>query len=94
VRELRNLTERAVILCDTGTINIDHFPNINDSGSAATPNVDFHTEIFDLEEIEKRTILKALEKVDYNKSAAAELLNIKWNALHRRLQKFNIVLPE
>ncbi len=93
VRELRNLTERAVILCDTGVITTDHFPNITETPSGGGMS-GFHTDIFDLEEIEKQTILRALEKTDYNKSAAAELLNIKWNALHRRLQKFNIVLPD
>lgn len=93
VRELRNLTERAVILCDSGVITTEHFPNID---TQSKPNTDalFNSEIYDLELIEKQTILRALEKADYNKSAAAELLNIKWNALHRRLVKFNIPLPE
>ena len=44
----------------------------------------------DLEELEKQAILKALEKTNNNKSEAAKLLNIEWNALYRRLQKYNI----
>jgi two-component system response regulator HydG len=48
------------------------------------------SEIFDLEELEKHTILRALEKTRNNKAEAARLLNIEWNALYRRLQKYKI----
>lgn len=95
VRELRNITERATILCDDKTLTLDHFQvdrvsNVHEQAQIRT----FEPEIFDLEELEKKTILKALERTDNNKSQAAELLNIKWNALHRRLQKHGIELNE
>ena len=90
VRELRNLVERAVILCDSDVLTMDHFPYIsNSNGNGHADNG-----IFDLEVIEKNTIIRALEKVNYNKTQAAKLLNINWNALHRRLQKYEIILPE
>ncbi len=85
VRELRNLMERAVILCNENELQSKHFDIIKSFSNTKTL-----TETFDLEEIEKNTILRALEKTDFNKAEAARLLNIEWNALHRRLQKYNL----
>jgi DNA-binding NtrC family response regulator len=85
VRELRNLMERAVILCNDSELQTTHFSIIKSFSSTRKM-----VETFDLEEIEKATIIRALEKTNYNKSEAARLLNIEWNALHRRLQKFNL----
>jgi len=90
IRELSNLIERAVILCDGDSLNLDHFPSFV-SESAQEGNI-VHS--FDLGLIEREVIIKALKECDYNKSKAAKLLNINWNALHRRLQKFGIELPE
>lgn len=89
VRELKNIVERAVILCDDEMLQDEHFPNILNNDK----NIDVIDSSFDLEKIEKTVIIKALKKVNYNKSQAAKLLNINWNALHRRLSKYQIVLP-
>ena len=86
VRELRNLMERAVILCNENELQSKHFDIIKFFSS---PKI--ITETFDLEEIEKNTILRALEKTNFNKAEAARLLNIEWNALHRRLQKYQLL---
>ncbi|PLX14123.1 MAG: hypothetical protein C0598_02085 [Marinilabiliales bacterium] len=43
-----------------------------------------------MEENIKRLIIKALEKTNNNKSKAAELLNITWQALDRRIKKLGI----
>ena len=45
---------------------------------------------FDLEELEKRTIIKALERTGFKKVEAALLLNITRQALDRRLEKYNL----
>lgn len=85
VRELRNLMERAVILCNENELQSKHFDIIKSFSQTKSL-----TDTYDLEEIEKLTILKALEKTDFNKAEAARLLNIEWNALHRRLQKYQL----
>ena len=90
VRELSNLIERAVMLCDSDSLNMEHFPSFLNERSQEG----IFTHSFDLGLIEREVIVKALEECDYNKSQAAKLLNINWNALHRRLQKFEIELPE
>lgn len=88
VRELKNMLERAIILCNTSRLSDKHFSfdtcpqdsNINNS----------NTEVFDLEQIEKDTIIKALNKTGNNYLQAAKLLNITWQSLQRRLNKYNI----
>jgi transcriptional regulator with PAS, ATPase and Fis domain len=91
VRELKNIIERAIIICDSDMIMPHHFRSLNSN----QPRVysEPGAEIFDLLEIEKQTILRALHKVNFNKAEAARLLNIEWNALYRRIQKFKIELP-
>ncbi len=86
IRELRNIVERAIILCNDQVLRNEHF-SLHKSNNLFQNSFD---DIYDLEEIEKRTIERALQKTDFNKSEAARLLNIEWNALHRRLQKYKM----
>jgi DNA-binding NtrC family response regulator len=91
IRELRNMMERALIICSTDQITPMNFSSVSQLSSPAQTQREPDT--FDLTALEKQTILKALQKVNYNKAEAARLLNIEWNALHRRIQKHNIDLP-
>jgi len=90
VRELRNMVERAIILCDKDSIGWDNFrfnlPIADEEDiSAMIPEGNL-----DLAEIEKKVILKALERASQNKSKAAELLNISWQSLDRRMEKHKL----
>jgi DNA-binding NtrC family response regulator len=85
IQELRNLMERAVILCNEKELQSKHFDIIK-----SFSNTKVVADIYDLEEIEKNAILRALEKTNFNKAEAARLLNIEWNALHRRIQKYQL----
>ena len=89
-QELSNLIERAVMLCDGDSLNLDHFPSFVSEKEGQSTLVNS----FDLALIEREVIIRALKECNYNKAQAAKLLNLNWNALHRRLQKFNIDLPE
>ena len=64
VRELRNMVERAIILCDTETIGWENFrfsiPSTEDEASAT----DIAEGSLELAEIEKSVILKALEHLE------------------------------
>ncbi|MEI6695106.1 MAG: sigma-54 dependent transcriptional regulator [Bacteroidota bacterium] len=92
IRELKNLIERAVIVCKDNELTPANFASVSIVNATAKAKVQNNT-IYDLQELEKQTILKVLVRVDFNKSEAARLLNLNWNALYRRIQKFNIVLP-
>jgi len=92
IRELKNLIERAVIVCQGKELTPMHFTSV--SLLKTVPNSsNLNGNTFDLKELEKQTILKVLQRVNFNKAEAARLLNLEWNALYRRIQKFNIELP-
>jgi len=86
VRELKNILERAVILCDGKQIRIRHLRSDlwccnPQSNPSSEPD-----ELFDLKLIERQTIERALKKIGGNKLQAARLLNISWQALERRVK--------
>jgi len=90
VRELQNMVERAVILCNGSSLKPAHFI-INKYGDCKTGSQAKTNDIFDLRRQEIILIKKALEKTANNKAQAAKLLNINWNALNRRMKKYHIV---
>ncbi|MCO4291843.1 sigma-54 dependent transcriptional regulator [Solitalea sp. MAHUQ-68] len=87
VRELQHTIERAVIMAGTAFIKanelsfspIEHPEMTNDEPKT-----------FQLHDIEKDTILKAIEKHQGNISKAAKELGITRTALYRRLNKYDI----
>ena len=102
VRELENMLERALALCDGQTINADDL-FMGDEFSAKPPTKAAHEKVdFDpshdseiglpeyLEDIEKRAILKALAKANNNKTAAAKLLGVSFRTLRYRLAKLGL----
>ena len=93
IRELKNLIERAVIVCQGNELLPQHFSSILSSNKAPMSSFKKDSNIFDLKELEKQTIIKALQKVNFNKAEAARLLNLDWNALYRRIQKYEIKFP-
>jgi two-component system response regulator PilR (NtrC family) len=92
VRELENILERAITLCDGKLIYPDDLQlrpaaPMQFAGSAAPENAALGDHI---EEIEKRAIREALEKSRYNKTRAAELLGMSFRSLRYRIKKLNI----
>ncbi len=95
IRELRNLIERAIIISDNGILKLSDF-QLGSNEQIVIPtetpgnNGTSAEDIWDLEVAEKRLIKKALERSNNNKSKAAELLNISWQSLDRRMKKFEL----
>ena len=93
IRQLKNIIERAVILCDGDTILPEH---ITFSGNTVVPGYkkeecnDKEPDILNIEYHEKKLITKALAKCGNNKSKAATLLNITWQSLDRRMKKYGL----
>jgi two-component system, NtrC family, response regulator PilR len=97
VRELENMLERALALCDGEIISPDdllineEINGVNASAVQFDPSKDPDISLSDyLEEIEKREILKALEKTNNNKTAAAKLLGVSFRTLRYRLAKLGL----
>lgn len=97
VRELENMLERALALCDGATISAEDLFTDQEPLSAHhemvhfEPSKDSDVTLSDyLEDIEKRAILKALSKANNNKTAAAKLLGISFRTLRYRLSKLGL----
>lgn len=90
VRELENILERALILCESETIDREdlEFPAARAAGTP--PSMSGHSLEEHLEEVERETILQALERTRYNKTAAARALGITFRALRYRLKKLEL----
>ncbi len=95
VRELENILERALTLCDGQRIDTDDLQLNEDSEALPSdtppPEPGNGQSLEDyLANIERQTIVKALEETRWNKTAAAKKLGISFRALRYRLQKLGL----
>lgn len=84
IREMQNRVERALILTEAEELNVLDF-GIS-AASIKESNLDDTT----LQDIERATIIRTLEKYQGNISQAADELGLSRAALYRRLEKYNI----
>ncbi|MFZ4549335.1 MAG: sigma-54-dependent transcriptional regulator [Bacteroidales bacterium] len=88
VRELKNMAERAIILCKSNRLSVEDFP-VKRQAVEENPPKD---ELTALKLQEVKMIRNALKTCNYNQTAAAEILDISRNALIRKMEKYNIAL--
>jgi two-component system response regulator PilR (NtrC family) len=88
VRELENILERALALVEKDTIHREDL-QLNKS-TQQTPASNKDADNMDLAGREKTTIIQALDKTRWNKTAAAKLLGLSLRQLRYRLEKLNI----
>jgi DNA-binding NtrC family response regulator len=84
VRELEHAVERAVILANAATIRLRDLPPEITQKSRRRPNDD----TLDLQEQERASIERALERFGGNRRKAAEALNISTVTLWRKMKQF------
>lgn len=85
IRELQHAIERAIILSDENKLSTNDF--LLQTNSTTPSNEDDN---LNLSEMEKRLILKALDKNSGNVTRAAKELGLDRLALYRRLQKYGL----
>ena len=101
VRELENILERAITLCDNHIIQISdlslpaspHTTGCNNSETVQIePGLEDSTQesAKSVKNIEKCELINALEKTRWNRKAASELLGITYRQLRYRLKKFGL----
>jgi DNA-binding NtrC family response regulator len=86
VRELRNMTERAIMLCKGNSLGVEDFR----FKSHKTEKVVLNDEIVDLKINEIKMIRKALQMCKYNQTSTADMLGITRDALIRKMKKYDI----
>ena len=96
VRELENCIERLMVISRGDMMDSDFFKSDAElSAEGGRGNcIENIGDSYDLVEIEKKVLLEALEKADWNKSKAARMLNIDRKALYNRIKKYNISVPD
>jgi two-component system NtrC family response regulator len=84
IRELKNLIERAVILCDGDTLTADLMPAGNEQ------ELDASASVFEMSVMEKNHIRKILHYTNGNKTEAARLMNIGLTTLYRKIDEYDL----
>jgi transcriptional regulator with PAS, ATPase and Fis domain len=83
VRELRNVLERAAILCEGGLISTEHL-SLYSRGTATAPSTT------DLGTVEREMIERVLSETHWNKVKAAKRLGLTRTQLYGRLRKYDL----
>lgn len=84
IRELKNVLERASILTNSNSIEIQHLPYEIQQQNVSTPNN------LSLASVEKNHIQKILQHTNGNKTKTAELLGIGLTTLYRKIEEYKI----
>ncbi len=84
VRELQHTIEKAVILCDKNELTPDDF--------FFKPSMPGMNDLFDgtIEEMEKKMIVRILQRNNQNLTAVAEQLGITRQTLYNKMKKYNL----
>ncbi len=95
VREVENLIERLIVLCDGNEITVDDLPAPVRAAAVCEDliRIELPPEGLDFEAVEKELLTKALRKFDGNKTRAAAYLNLSRKVFLYRLEKFGILHP-
>ncbi len=89
IRELRNMIERAVIICDDDRLQMKHFQLEADLIIPVTELYE-DNESYNLAEIERSVIIKALTRTKNNRTHASNLLGIERSRLLRKINLYSI----
>ncbi|MDZ4803374.1 MAG: sigma 54-interacting transcriptional regulator [Candidatus Eisenbacteria bacterium] len=93
VRELEKVVRRAAILCDEGApIGVEHLPDELVGALLEEPTmISDGSSIHDnVEEMERRMVLKALEENNWNKSRAAIALGLSRKGLKNKITRYDL----
>jgi DNA-binding NtrC family response regulator len=96
IRELRNVLERAAIMCDRNMIGRQHLPpDFGHTTAAAAELAGLRFPIgTTVDAAERELILQTLAATNQNKTRAAELLGISLKTLHNKLKEYGAASGE
>ncbi|MEO8411382.1 MAG: sigma-54 dependent transcriptional regulator [Propionivibrio sp.] len=90
VRELENILERATALCVDGQVSLGDLQLVsdrvdNDGFESQGETLDDH-----MNRVERQSIIEALAKTGFNRTAAARLLGVTFRSLRYRIERLGI----
>lgn len=89
VRQLENIIERAVVLCQGEIITSQHLPQrIKEKPLVSKINLEKSLNLY---EIEKNIILKVLQEENFNQTKAAQRLGISRKQLRTKMKNFGLL---
>ena len=107
--ELRNVVERALLLCEDGEVRPEHLSLGGATVPPVQPPVPLEPELVEADDddeppsgstlseelraMERKRILEALDKCAGNQTRAAEMLGITRRALIQRLETYGVPRP-
>ena len=94
VRELRNLIERAVLLAESENLEPEDFETLHTLRSAddraSTGEIQLPAEGLNIDDVERRLVVLALERTRGNQTRAAALLGLHRDQIRYRIEKFGL----
>jgi DNA-binding NtrC family response regulator len=90
VRQLENIIERAVVLCQGEIITAQHLPQKIKEGKKSL-EINLEDKKLNLYEIEKNIILKILQEENFNQTRTAERLGISRKQLRTKMKNFGLL---
>ena len=90
VRELENILERALALCGRDEIRAEDLQLAPEAPERAPEGAAGESLPEYLDEVERKAILEALARTEFNRTAAAKLLGITFRQLRYRMQRLAI----
>jgi DNA-binding NtrC family response regulator len=89
VRELRNVIERAMLLCENDRLEPSDFSALRTSVAAAD-GFELPATGLDLEQVERQFVVQALKRSGGNQTRAASLLGLNRDQIRYRIEKFGL----
>jgi two-component system response regulator HydG len=95
IRELENVLERAVVLCDSDRITLNELPFVQET----SPTLEQRKQMLPLRgnlddrlsEMEKLLLIEAMQEAKGIKTRAARALGIKTSTLYYKLEKYGLI---
>lgn len=98
VRQLESAIERAVLLAESDTLELEDLPpemqSPQTSSAATETNFALPPNGINFEDVERSLIMQAMERTDNNITKSAKLLGLTFRTLQYRLEKFGIKRDE
>ncbi len=91
VRELENVIERSIALSASEVVDSKDLPDHLFQMKPGDLIDDLATENMPLTEVEKRYIVKILQRTNWHQSKAAQILGIDRKTLYRKIKEYNLI---